>query len=78
MNLLILHLSDIHLKREANAVIGKVNGLRGVIEAHAANIDACVIAISGDIAYSGTQSRKHCHKKVTSLRSASADAKAMA
>jgi predicted MPP superfamily phosphohydrolase len=53
MNLLILHLSDIHLKKEGNAVIAKVNGLRGVIEAHAANVDACVIAISGDIAYSG-------------------------
>src|SRR6266702_3888316 len=53
MNLLILHLSDIHLKKETNAIIPKLDGLRGVIEAHAANVDACLIAISGDVAYSG-------------------------
>jgi hypothetical protein len=53
MNLLILHLSDIHLKKENNFVAPKLDGLRGVIEAHAANVDACMIAISGDVAYSG-------------------------
>jgi 3',5'-cyclic AMP phosphodiesterase CpdA len=53
MNLAILQLSDIHLKKESNAVVAKLSGIRGVIEAHAANLDACVIAVSGDIAYSG-------------------------
>src|SRR5438874_12357375 len=55
MKLLILHLSDIHLKKEKNSVAAKLDGLRGVIEAHAANVEACVIAISGDVAYSGNQ-----------------------
>ena len=53
MNLLVLHLSDIHLRKEANAVIPRVKGLRGVIEAHAPNADASIIAVSGDVAYSG-------------------------
>jgi len=53
LNLLVLHLSDIHLKKEANAIIPKLDGLRGVIEAHAANVDVCIIALSGDVSYSG-------------------------
>ncbi len=53
MNLAILHLSDIHLKKGTNAILAKFGAMRGVIEAHAGDIDACLVAFSGDIAFSG-------------------------
>ena len=49
----ILHLSDIHLKADQNAVVAKVDGLRGVLEAHRADLEACVVVFSGDVAFSG-------------------------
>jgi len=51
VKLRILHLSDIHLKSGHNAIMGKLPGIRGVLEAH--DLDACLLTLSGDIAFSG-------------------------
>ncbi len=53
MKVAILHLSDVHLKKGDNPVIAKFPAIRGVIEAHSADLDACVVVFSGDIAFSG-------------------------
>jgi 3',5'-cyclic AMP phosphodiesterase CpdA len=53
MKIAILHLSDIHLKKSNNPVVAKFPAIRGVIEAHSADLDACAVVFSGDIAFSG-------------------------
>jgi calcineurin-like phosphoesterase family protein len=53
VKLAILHLSDIHLKSGRNAILSKFPSIRGVLEAHRADLDACVAIVSGDIAFSG-------------------------
>jgi predicted MPP superfamily phosphohydrolase len=51
----ILHLSDIHIKSDGNAIIGKLPGIRGVLEAQNSDLDACLVILSGDITFSGNR-----------------------
>jgi len=55
MKVAILQLSDIHLKKGNNPILAKFPAIRGVIEAHSADLDACILVFSGDIAFSGKQ-----------------------
>lgn len=55
MNILILHLSDIHFKsdRRKNKILERANSIVSVISRAAASARSCFIVISGDIAFSG-------------------------
>jgi GTPase SAR1 family protein len=55
MNILILHLSDIHFytDRRKNKVLERANSIAAAVQRSAAGATACFIVISGDIAFSG-------------------------
>jgi predicted MPP superfamily phosphohydrolase len=55
MQILILHLSDIHLKtdRRLNKVLDRVEAITAALQRVVASAEACFIVISGDIAFSG-------------------------
>lgn len=55
MKVLILHLSDIHIKEEeeANIILSRVRRIKDVVNEYSYEIPACFIVVSGDIASSG-------------------------
>jgi DNA repair exonuclease SbcCD nuclease subunit/molybdopterin-guanine dinucleotide biosynthesis protein len=55
MKLLLLHLSDIHItnQRSANSILSRAKDIAAAISSIAPSCDACMIIVSGDIAYSG-------------------------
>ena len=55
MNSLLLHLSDIHFRAQANPILQKLAAIVAATRTHGAGINACIIAASGDIAFSGKQ-----------------------
>src|SRR6267378_3389302 len=57
MRLLIAHLSDLHLREEANPILSRIDKLVQAIQSVEAQPDFCVIATSGDIAFSGTEAQ---------------------
>lgn len=56
MSILIIHLSDIHLKSESNVniIMERVEKISGAVQRKVAGADTCFIVISGDVAFSGT------------------------
>lgn len=55
MSIIILHLSDIHLKsdRLSNKILDRVERIADAIQREATSANACFVVFSGDIAYSG-------------------------
>lgn len=53
MRLLLLHLSDIHLKVKHNPILARLPKIRDALRNLDHEITSCVLVISGDIAYSG-------------------------
>ncbi|QWT45001.1 STAND family AAA ATPase [Azospira inquinata] len=53
MNLLILHLSDIHIKDESDAILKRGNAIGRTAFKDIPLVDAVAIALTGDIAFSG-------------------------
>jgi hypothetical protein len=53
MKLAVLHLSDIHLKDEVNLITGRVERIVAALRSVEVPFDACLIAVTGDIAFSG-------------------------
>ena len=53
MKAIILHLSDLHLKSEGNAIFDKLDQLKGVANVDGDVFQAGFIVISGDVAFSG-------------------------
>ncbi len=53
MKLLIVPLSDIHVRKEANTSLPRLEKVAPAIANEVANVAAAVIVVSGDIAYSG-------------------------
>lgn len=56
MKLCVLHLSDIHFHESENQVSGFADSIASSCFAQARSADACLIAVTGDIAYSGKSS----------------------
>jgi len=54
MELLILHVSDIHFKSEEDSVLKKEKNIKNAIQQLATNIRLCFIVVSGDIGFSGS------------------------
>ena len=54
MRLLVVHLSDIHIKAEDDPVLSRVQRISEAVESRRADADAVVIVVTGDIAFSGT------------------------
>ena len=55
MKLLLVHLSDIHLSAKNDPVLSRLEKLVASIRNLALDLDVCVIAITGDIAFSGSE-----------------------
>lgn len=53
MKLCVLHLSDIHLQKSENPVIDLAYDIAASVFAQARSADACLVAVTGDIAYGG-------------------------
>ncbi len=71
MKILILHLSDIHLNEGENSVEGKFSLIATAVQNEEIELAAIVVVVSGDIAYSGSQSE---YEKARLLLSALAEA----
>lgn len=57
MRVLIVHLSDIHIHTAADVVLGRAEAIGRAVQSWCYEIDLCVIAVTGDIAYSGTETQ---------------------
>jgi hypothetical protein len=55
MRLLLVHLSDIHLRAGANVIISRVPAVAAAIRSVGAAPDACLFLVTGDIAWSGRE-----------------------
>jgi GTPase SAR1 family protein len=55
MKLLILHLSDIHIREEANACLDRLDKVAPAIANEVSDVATAVIVVSGDIAFSGSK-----------------------
>lgn len=55
MRLLIVHLSDIHLKGDQDSIFEKIDGITHAVQNIAYDLDGCLLIVTGDIAYSGTE-----------------------
>jgi hypothetical protein len=55
MEIALLHLTDIHVKTGTEPVLGRVEAIKGAVHEGAPNASACIIVISGDVAFSGSQ-----------------------
>jgi len=55
MKILLLHLSDFHFRRDTDPLVGRVNQISSALGSVDALPDACVVAATGDIAFSGNK-----------------------
>ncbi|MGQ0762488.1 MAG: metallophosphoesterase family protein [Acidobacteriota bacterium] len=74
MKLAILHLSDIHFGDGENPVSTRADRIRRAVQSAGHKLDACFIALTGDIAFSGaksqyTQAHKFLVDLITGIRS---------
>jgi hypothetical protein len=53
MKILILHLSDLHLKESLNSCEIKIDAISAAVRNEEADLAAALVVVSGDIAYSG-------------------------
>lgn len=56
MNILVLHLSDMHFVREKNFSIDNINAIAKALQQSMMDIKNIIVIISGDLAYSGHKS----------------------
>jgi len=55
MEIALLHLTDIHIKTGNEPVLKRVKEIKGALHQGAPNVSACIVVISGDVAFSGFQ-----------------------
>ena len=55
MKLLILQLSDIHIKSSRDAILTRTQKIADAVRSRTTDSAACLIALTGDIAYSGDE-----------------------
>jgi hypothetical protein len=55
MKFAIVHLSDIHIKNAKDPVLARIDKIADAVRGVSYDIEFCVIAITGDIAYSGKE-----------------------
>lgn len=53
MKIAILQLSDIHFRNADNVLTSRVEQITGAVRSFASSLDTCLIAVSGDVAFSG-------------------------
>jgi hypothetical protein len=53
MQILLLHLSDVHIRTGGESVLSRTGKIKDACHATAPNASCCVVVFSGDIAYSG-------------------------
>jgi hypothetical protein len=72
-----VQLSDIHLKNDENVVVDRVAQIKGALQGAELDFDACFIAVTGDIAWSGQATEyaiaydflNNLHDAIASVRS---------
>jgi 3',5'-cyclic AMP phosphodiesterase CpdA len=57
LQILLLHLSDLHIRSDHDAILSRASQIKAACHGIAPNATACVIVLSGDIAYSGLASQ---------------------
>lgn len=53
MNLIVLHLSDLHIKEQGNSILNRVTQIKDAVQTVAQGVNDFFIVICGDVAYSG-------------------------
>ncbi len=53
MKLLLVHLSDIHVRGDDDAILGRAGSIAAAVRNLDYELDAAVVAVSGDLAYAG-------------------------
>ena len=70
MNLLIIHLSDIHLKTSNDSILKRAESITAAMRPYLPNTTVVVIVVSGDIAQSGSATEyKIANRLLTDIRS---------
>ena len=59
----ILQIGDIHFKEMGNFVANRAKQIRQAFQSLSAEIEACVVAVAGDVAHSGQESEYHVAEK---------------
>jgi DNA repair exonuclease SbcCD nuclease subunit len=57
MQIALLHLSDFHISSSADPVLSRAEAIKGAFHQAAPNAEGCIVVISGDVAFSGTQAQ---------------------
>ncbi len=57
MNIALLHLSDIHISNASDPILRRTGKIRSALHEAVPEAAACVIVVSGDVAFSGKQSQ---------------------
>ncbi|MEW8489712.1 MAG: metallophosphoesterase [Candidatus Thiodiazotropha endolucinida] len=69
MKVAVLHISDIHLRSATDEVANQASTIASGCYDYARNSDACLIVVTGDIAYSGSECEfKACSVLLTKIR----------
>ena len=64
MNLIFLHLSDLHLKNESDISDFHLQKIIDSLNTYKVDIDKVIIIVSGDITYSGEKTQFDCAWKL--------------
>jgi 3',5'-cyclic AMP phosphodiesterase CpdA len=57
MQIALLHLSDFHITKSADAVLTRAEAIKGAFHQTAPDAEGCIVIISGDVAFSGAQAQ---------------------
>jgi len=57
MQIALLHLSDFHITSSADPILSRAEAIKGALHQTAPNAEGCIVVISGDVAFSGTQAQ---------------------
>ncbi len=57
MRVLLIHLSDIHVRSDADPILGRAEQIASAVQDLDLNLTAAIVAVSGDLAYSGCESQ---------------------
>ncbi len=53
MKIIVIHLSDLHLKPTGNWILSRIEPIVAAATGSVVQPDGCFVVVSGDIAYSG-------------------------
>ncbi len=67
MQIALLHLSDMHIKSGSDAILSRADDIWGALHEAAPNATACLVIITGDVAYSGLPTQYDLHMDFSTI-----------